>query len=256
MSLLSSLFKSSKKVNLTPDVTPLMPSQINPERYNELSKLSSKLIGGPGFGDEFVSKSGNPQASRMRADFQNYTSPFLSSQASARGIGRSSLALDQQRRSYQETESNIDQLMADLYKMNEIQKKSDTQFGAQLGQNILSGDVAQQNQVAAASERLANATAADARGREAADKSTAGNLLGAATMIAAPALEPLGIGIGNVLNSFGLSSLTNAARPIGEILNQGVTKIGTKTLDDLDSNSARNLSREQIVKLLQEYLGG
>lgn len=248
MSLLSSLFKSSKKVNLTPSTTPLMPVQINPKKYGELSELSSRYMQGPGFSSDFVEKSGNPQAQRMRADFQNYTSPFLSSQASARGLGRSTLALDQQRRGFQETESNIDQLMADLYKLNEAQKKSDTQFGANLGQNILSGDIGQQNQIAAASERLANATAADARGRETADKATSGNLLGASTMIGAPILAPLGGAIGGAMGSLGLGGLARTLAPFGEALSGAATQIGTRTLnnytnDDFEAEFLRRFGR-------------
>lgn len=160
MSLFGSLFGKKKKVNLTPDITP-MPFGASdysvPLKQLALSRIRGE---GVGFGNDFTERAGNSQAKRMRQDFQDYTSPFLSSQASARGLGRSSLALDQQRRAYGETQSDIDQLMERLYILNKQQEKSDISEGINLATQQQGAEFNQSNQQAAASERLANATVA------------------------------------------------------------------------------------------------
>ena len=188
MSLLSNLFKSSKKVNLTPDEPYKMPSQINPDMYAKLSNLSKDYIEGKGtgFGEDYVNKNTNPVAEASRRNFRNVTSPLISSQYSSRGLGRSSLAANAQGLAEGNVESDISQLMAQFYNLNEQQKKTDTQFGANLGQNILTGDVNAQSNIAGASERLANATAGDARTREALDTAKAGKIVGTLMNLAVP----------------------------------------------------------------------
>lgn len=235
MSLLSKLFKSSRKVNLTPDVTPLTPAQINPALYGSLSELARKYQEGPGFGDDFLSRTTSAPIASREARFKDIELPQISSQLSSRGLARSAgpnLATDVISRATSQKERDINDLISQFYLLNERQKKADTSFGANLGQNILTGDVAQHNQIAAASERLAGATAADARSRDTTDRATAGNLLGAATTIAAPALAPLGAGLGGALDSIGLGGFAQSVSPIFSSLNQGVTQIGTRTLDD------------------------
>lgn len=181
MSLLSSLFRS-KKPNLTPDVPYHMPASINPNQYNSLQDLSLKFQRGEGtgFGEDFVDKTTNPVANSMRRNFEQFTSPKISSNYSARGLGRSSLAANEQGRAQGDVEANIGNLMAQNYYLNQMQKKQDQQFGANLGQNILQGDVSRQGEIAAASEQLAGKTAEDARHRESRNATNAGKWIGTA----------------------------------------------------------------------------
>lgn len=222
MSLLSSLFKS-KKVNLTPNITPQMPSDINPQAYGDLSKLSHNYINGvgTGFGEDFVNKVTNPVAQSMRRNYQNVTAPTISSNYSSRGLGNSSLAANAQGLAEGNVESDIGNLMAQFYNLNEAQKKSDTQFGAQLGQNILSNDVIAQHDMANQSERLANATAVDARAREANDRGLAGNILQAGSQLIMPmsgALSSIGAGMGGNVGNF-LSQIGNSGQQFGNQMN-------------------------------------
>lgn len=240
MSLLSSLFKSSKKVDLAPKIVPLSPEQINPQAYGNLSRLSSKYINGEGgFGNDYVDKTVNPVASSMRRNFKNVTSPFISNQYSARGLSRSNLASDAQGQAEGNVESDIGNLMAQFYQLNEAQKKTDTQFGAQVGQNLLSGDVNAQHTQAAASERLANATAADTRGRETADRATAGNIMQAGAQLAVPLTGGLSSMFSGIPGMGGLSSLLSQA--------QG----GMQTMNSVGSNI---LGRDEMDSFLRAYL--
>lgn len=237
MSLLSTLFKS-KKVNLTPAITPQSPEQINPQMYGDLTGLARRYMQGPGFGQDYLDKTVNPVADSMRRNFRNVTSPFLSSQYSARGLGRSNLAANAQGLAEGNVESDIGNLMAQFYQLNESQKKSDIQFGSNLGQNILSGDISAQQQQAAAAERLANVTAADARGREAADRVLAGNILQSGAQLAVPALGGMSSILGGIPGMGGLSSLLSEA--------QGGMR-------DFNATQSRTLNNDQL-SLLENLL--
>ena len=233
MSLLSSFFRGSKKVNLTPDIVPQMPSQINPRAYGDLSNLSSKYIRGEGtgFGDEYVDKNVNPVAQSMRRNFRNVTSPFLSSQYSARGIARSNLAADAQGQAEGDVESNIGNLMAKFFQLNEAQKKQDTQFGAQIGQNLLTGDTSAQHTQAESSRLLANATAGDARTRETNDAAKTQKLIQTA----------LGVATGGATGGF-TGALAGASAGLG-----ATPSVGTKMLgkDDLAAAIMELLGRRK-----------
>ncbi len=178
MSLLSSLFSSAKKTNLTPDVGVKMPSQINPDMYANLSTLAKNYQNGvgTGFGADYVDKTTNPVAASMRRNYQNVTAPTINSNYSSRGLGQSSLAANAQGLAEGNVESDIGSLMAQFYQLNEAQKKTDQNTGINLGQNILSGDINQANNQASASERLANATSANSIQRQGMDTATAKNI--------------------------------------------------------------------------------
>lgn len=245
MSLLSNFFRSSKKVNNTPDVTPLMPSQINPEMYGTLSKKAKDYTNGvgTGFGDSYVSSVTNPiiQASQRR--FQNETVPFISSQASARGLGRSSIATDQLNKAGQEQQSQVDQLMAQFYNLNQTQKKSDERFGVGLGSDILSKDTSAQHDVAAASERLAERTAADTRQRESQDNAKV-QQFGQSAVALGQSFLPM-------------PSMTPTVGP-SQIPQMG--QIGNNTgspqiLGRYDMNQVNQMNPQQIQQLLQSLYG-
>jgi len=247
VSLLSSLFKT-KKVNLTPDVTPLMPHQINPEIYRTLSDLSKQYIKGPGYGDDFINKATSPAIANLENSFRTRTMPFLSSELSKRGVSRSigpGLASDVLGRAEHQKNLDVNELISKFQVLNEQQKKSDVQFGSNLGQNILSGDVNAQQRQAEASERLAKATAADARGREATDRGLAGGILQSGAQLAVPFLG-------------GLSSLTSFSPAISGFLSKaqgGVREFNTastKTLNSLTSSQLRDMTLEDLKSLLGE----
>lgn len=187
MSLLSSLFGGSKKVNLTPAIS--VPDASSAPNYGSLSQLAKQRINagitgentpGVGFGDDFVNKSTNPIAKAWQTQFQQETAPAIRNAYSSKGKAYSSLAADAENKAFSNTQNAIDQLMAQFYTLNEQQKKADVSQGISVGQNQDANYLNQGNAQAAASERLANATASDARTRESADSKKAQMLAGAA----------------------------------------------------------------------------
>lgn len=185
MSLLSSLFKSSKKQNLTPDIT---PPDFNQSQFTvPLGQLARQRIEagttgrdvpGVGFGEDFVNKATNPVATQMRRNFKQETLPMLSSQASSRGLGRSNLALKTIGQQEANVEGDINALMSKFYTLNEAQKKSDISEGINLGQQQQGAEIAQKNVQADASERLANNTASNALTRQNYNRENAGAAVG------------------------------------------------------------------------------
>lgn len=186
MSVFSSLFKT-KKQNLTPSVS--VPNADTAPNYNQLGTLARQRIQagitgaetpGVGFGPDFVSKTTNPAIAQRNASFTNQEMPFLSSQLSARGVGRSGgagLATDVVSKAYEQKNRDVDNIYADMYKLNEAQKKQDITQGINLGDQLDSQFLNQGNAQASASERLANTTATDAVRRETQDRTNATRLL-------------------------------------------------------------------------------
>ena len=233
MSLLSSLFKT-RKVNLTPSISVQSPREVNPEMYGTLSDLAKNYMKGPGFGEGFLDKATNPAIANIDANFRNRTMPTLSNEASKRGLARSSIVQDQIGQADLQRNRDINSLVSQFYTLNEQQKKNDTQFGAGLGQNILGGDVSAQQQQAAASERLANATAADARARETRDTGLAGNIMQAGAQLAVPALGGISSLLGGIPGMSGISDLLSKAQGGMDKFNNA-TKTNLLGDDELDA---------------------
>lgn len=252
------LFGKKAKPNLTPDVTRLMPASINPVKHGELSKLSSDYIAGrgTGFGDDFLDKTTNPVASSMRRNFQNVTSPLLDNQYASRGLSRSNLAADAQGKAAGDVESDIGVIMADLYKLNEIQKKGDTQFGANIAQNLLSGDTAQHNSIADASERLSQRTQDQANTNAAIDRQTGDKALaGVSTLLTGLPMfsgsTSQGPDLTSILRNMGAPNL---AMPGAGGINGG-SPVAARTLDNVSSNQVLGMNPAQIRAMLDEYFG-
>lgn len=106
-----------------------LPGPGDYEDYPFIEKEIRRLEGQPGFGDDFVDKASSPIASNMRRNFRNVTSPFISNQYSARGLGRSNLAADAQGKAEGDVESGIGAMFADLYRLNEVQKSNQATAG-------------------------------------------------------------------------------------------------------------------------------
>lgn len=133
-------FGKKEKPNLTQNYQ-APPAASSAPLYNELRNLASRRIQGQdlGFGEDFVDKSTNAQAKRMRQDYQDYTSPMLDSELSKRGVSRSAgpgLATDIKTRAIQTNQSDIDQLMERFFTLNEAQKKSDQTEGIKVGDQL------------------------------------------------------------------------------------------------------------------------
>ena len=238
MSLLSSLFRT-KKVNLTPDIR--RPTQDELEFTPQLRQFAKSRIAGEnlGFGDGFVDKATSAPIKSREARFRDYEMPQISSQLSSRGLARSAgpnLATDVISRATSQKERDINDLVSQFFVLNEGQKKTDQSQALNLAQNMNVQQAGMKENEAAASERLVNATAADARARETRDTGLAGNILQAgAQLVAGPSGMALGGGVTNLLNGMGLGDFAKSLSPVGEGVNAMATQqnnIGVNTLDD------------------------
>ena len=161
MGLFSFLTGKTKKTNLTPAIDYPGQGQLfftSPGASQggfSLRDFAAKRIRGEGlgFGDDYVSKTTNPVASSLRRQFRNITSPFISNQYSSRGLSRSNLAADAQGKAEGDVESNIGDLMANFYQLNEAQKKTDETQALNLAQNLQGQEAGMLADIAGASER-------------------------------------------------------------------------------------------------------
>src|SRR3990167_4647476 len=124
MSWLGDLFKGQKKVNLTPDIS--MPTQESLYFTPQLRDFAKKRIAGEdlGFGSDYLDKTTNPAIANIDANFKNKTLPLISSEASKRGLARSSIVTDQIGQADQQRNRDVNSLVAQFYQLNELQRKT------------------------------------------------------------------------------------------------------------------------------------
>lgn len=242
------LFKKTPKPNLTPDIP--MPSQESLYFTKPLRELAETGINaartgaetpGIGFGQDFLNRATNPAIKEIQRTFTEDTLPQLSSQQSARGIARSSLATDQIAREQRVAQGNINQLLANFYVLNEQQKKSDIGTRLNLATGLQDQQAAMKSAEASASERLANATAAQQTSRAAAESERLTKLGNIA--IGAVAGGVGGFGASGMSGAFtGMASGAMNPASLGKI-----SSISTATLG--------NTSNDDLVKALLQALG-
>ena len=90
---------------------------------------------GVGFGQDFLSKSTNPVVKDRLRRLTEQTIPKISSDYSARGIGRSNLASNAVQRADRDTQNEIDQLISKFYVLDQAQRKTDISEGIRAGQS-------------------------------------------------------------------------------------------------------------------------
>lgn len=120
--LAGGLLAKKQKAPQIPHVS--LPGLGDYEQYKPITSEIERLTSQPGFGSDFTDKAGSPIAQSMRRDFKNITSPFISNQYSARGLGRSNLVADRQIQAEGDVESDIGNMFSQLYQLNEIQKSN------------------------------------------------------------------------------------------------------------------------------------
>ena len=93
-----------------------------PETQKYLTELEGRIAGrGVGFRPEVLSATTAPYAESMRRGYQKYVEPNIYAQASARGLGRSTIPIGQARLGGQEVETEIGKRVADVSLANEEQ---------------------------------------------------------------------------------------------------------------------------------------
>ena len=85
----------------------------------KLARLKSKQYG---LSADYLKEATNPYATELRSNLKNYTLPTIYNQASARGLGRSSLVTSQVAQKGQEAEMDIAERLANLKLQNEANK--------------------------------------------------------------------------------------------------------------------------------------
>ena len=230
------LFKKTPKVSATPDIAYPTQEQLHfttPLRTLAQQRIQAGTTGeetpGVGFGKDFLSQATNPAIKEIRRQFSEESLPQLSSQQSARGIARSSIATDQIAREQRVAQGNIEQLLANFYVLNEQQKKSDITEGLNLGIGLQNQQAGMKADQAAASERLVERTAAGQLSRAKSEQDRL-NAIGDA------AIGLVGGGISGGIGGGGLKNIllgaSGGAMGNNAILNQA-TGIKTATLGSI-----------------------
>jgi hypothetical protein len=166
MSWLTDLFggKSGKSKSVAPALK-LPPTLKDVSEYPLYRQtLEDRMAGrGLGYDPSVLSSATAPYAKSQREGFQNYTMPTISGQASARGLGRSTIPVSQSRLGSQEVESDIANRVAQLTLANEQQKAAEKgtaigQYGNLMGAdyNSLMGLNAVENQAAVNNANVTN----------------------------------------------------------------------------------------------------
>lgn len=129
-------FGKREKPNLTQAFQSPPPASSAP-LSGDIQDFAKKRIRGEdtGFGDDFASLA-NPAIQARKTRFREETVPTLSNQASARGLGRSSIVTDQIGRAERDTQNDIDQLLSQFEVLNRKQQKADVTEGVNVGQNV------------------------------------------------------------------------------------------------------------------------
>ena len=202
MSWLSNLFKGAKKTNLTPDVS--YPKQENLYYTGKLRDLANQRLSGQGlgYGDEYVSKTSNPEIAQIENKFQTDTMPFLQNQLSKRGVARSGgsgLATDILGGAEWQKNLDVSSTVGKYYQLNELQKKADFTQGLNLATGLQDQQKAMLDDEAAASERLSQRTQEDSRYRQGYEDKKMGQSLQAAAM----ALPAVGGALGTIGGAIG-----------------------------------------------------
>lgn len=219
MAGLFGIFGKKSKPNLRPDIEPapqesLFFSGANPSA-NLRDIVKRRVFEGQdlGFGPDYLDKATNPAIQASQRRFQNETVPFIANQASARGLGRSSIATDQMNKAAQEQQSQVDQMVAQFYHLNELQKKSDFGQALELGQNLNTQQERMKQAQAEGSRDLRNQTVGQSRYNDQIDQQRFSTAMGA--------LGPLVTGLGQNMAA-GAQSLSPNAQ-VASVMGRPVT---------------------------------
>ena len=114
---------------------------------------TGEITPGIGYGSDFVSRTANPAIAKLDARFRESTVPRISSEASKRGLGRSTLVTNEIGRASQEVDRDVADLVSKFYQLNKMQEKTDINQGISLGQDLDTQERSMLSDQAAASER-------------------------------------------------------------------------------------------------------
>lgn len=289
MGLFSFLTGSQKKTNLTPDINYPNQDQLyftSPTASKQGSNLrdfaANRIAGNNlGFGNDFVDRQSSPGIAQIDANFQNRTMPTLSSNASKRGLARSSIVQDQIGQADQSRNRDISSMVANFQMLNEQQKKTDQNNAVGIAQGLQGEQLGMMNNAAAASERqVGRNTEGDKYAQQYKDNAGKNIMAMIASAIGAgtgmPMGSPVGLGtqpgigatstygannvpqgFGGMMNPGGQYGGGNIGNMVGAALGSGGNSgVRTQILGQHDANSVNGMTPQQIQQLLQQYFGG
>lgn len=236
-------FGRSRKTNLVPDVA--RPKATDLYFNKPLRELATRRIAGEdlGFGNDFVNKATNPTIQAKRTRLNEEVIPSIGNAASARGINRSSLTVDQIGRAERDNSNEIDQLLSQFEVLNKQQSKQDQNNAITLGRDMDNQEAGMRENEAAASERLVDKTAGRADALNVQDKARQNQAIQAVGSFASPMLNDL-----YAKANPNAASVTNAAAAAK--MGYGVSGVKTATLGSTDIVSQLLKSGMSIEEIL------
>lgn len=131
----------------SPDLGPIMQAPVQKQltEFPTGAALNERILAalkgqGLGFDPSFVERTTSPVAAQREARFKEQEMPFLTSEMSGRGLGRSTIAQEGVRRAVGAKERDINELIANAYYQNEIQKAADKARYEQAAQQFAMGE--------------------------------------------------------------------------------------------------------------------
>jgi len=129
--------KRRRKTDLGPLMNkPLPPGsleQASPGMAPDVNEAIKRAMAGQGYDPEFISRTTSPVIAEREARFQQQELPFIGSELSGRGLGRSTIGVEQTRRAFGQKERDINQVLAEAYRANELEKSRSRQWGTGAG---------------------------------------------------------------------------------------------------------------------------
>lgn len=235
-------------------VTQTAMPQANPKQQRVSKELEDLLARRGYFKEEemgytpsMISSTTAPYATARRAGFTNYEVPLIASQASARGLGRSTIPVNRIALSGQEAERDIEQRIADLTRESEQLKGQQKAINAQVYQNAITGYSGLGREETAAQQAAYDREAAAAEANRLQAIQTAQNQAIFGTQAAGPILSAISpflntIPIVGPALSTGANILSGAATAVSA----GKSALVNKSDNDLTSGIAAILKKYGI----------
>lgn len=186
MSWLSDIFSPKKRDVSLGGTTPFQSLTEIPVGKELNQVILQGLAGkGLGFDPSFITRGTSPVVAQREARFQEEELPFLSSEMSARGLGRSTIAGESLRRAGAQKERDINQILAEAYQKQEIQKAQDRARIQDLAKQWTGMEAAQKS--AAAQDEMARRgyQIGTEQARDAAEQQNLNQMIGGALAVGA-----------------------------------------------------------------------
>ena len=277
-------FGKRSKPNLTQNYQ-APPSASSAPLFGGLKRLAERRLGGQdlGFGEDYLNKATNAPIASREARFNEIELPQLSSQLSSRGLARSAgpnLATDVLTRAGQNKERDINDLLAQFYQLNQVQRKADVTEGIRVGDQLNTQYLNQGNQSSSQfnaaergnTERTAQSSATDNAADRARQNQVIGTLMNAIAPGSGQAFSGAGGGqIPNYMTNQPMPTVNQGGFPMqtstygpnnvptgfeGRVNPGSGPQVGSNILGSMSSQQAGNMNPQQLAAILAQIFGG